>query len=392
MSALEEVRRRGVRLIVSIILSLVTLALFSVLSGLLTGSSENQHLTSLSKHQTPELPGVRLNAHEMSLLGCLSEPSKEKGAPRLDSVGGLDGLKEDLRTSVVLPLRARKSFFGGPACLEPSRGLLLVGAPGTGKTMLARALAMESGSRLITIHPSALENKYVGESGKLVSAAFSLARKAQPCVLFFDEIDGLMRERSTEDGSPSYGLKTDLLVQLDRWEEAQSDAVVVVGSTNNARSLDPALKRRLPKVCAVGVPTPSGREQILKSLMQREPPHARTPAPEVKELLLVRTEGSTGSDLRSIYRAAANQRLRRQLREVKGFEEALHEARDIEGLIQPISLSDWSNALDEFDRGRREAQVDHCSSSRSSPGREGLSDLLQKLVREPDVKKEASKQ
>jgi SpoVK/Ycf46/Vps4 family AAA+-type ATPase len=203
-----------------------------------------------------------------------------------------------------------------------------------------------------------LENKYVGESGKLVAAAFSPASKLQPCVLFFDEIDGMMRERAAEEAGSSYGLKTEFLMNLDRWQQRPRDAVVVIGSTNNARVLDPALKRRLPKTYTLRPPSAGEREHIIRLMLRREPETGRDLSEECLRNVLSRTEGVTGSDLREIYREAAGARLRRQIARPE-FVRMLRE-RPSEDAIEPISKADWEHALSEICDQKKSADSNYC--------------------------------
>ena len=111
-------------------------------------------------------------------------------------IGGLDPLISDLHESVIYPLMMPEVYSNSPLLQAPS-GVLLYGPPGCGKTMLAKALAKESGANFISIRMSSIMDKWYGESNKIVDAMFSLANKLQPCIIFIDEIDSFLRERSS---------------------------------------------------------------------------------------------------------------------------------------------------------------------------------------------------
>ena len=185
-----------------------------------------------------------LNSYETQIAQNIVQPAQI--SERLDNIGGLHAIKEAIRSQVLLPLRHSNIFFGNVKALHPPRGILLHGPPGTGKTMLARAIAAEANCPFVSLTLSNLENKFFGETSKLLNATFTLAQKLQPCVLFFDEIDGMIRTRSDSDQSCVYGFKTEFLTHMDGVNSRKSDAIIVVGCTNCADKLDPAVKRRLP--------------------------------------------------------------------------------------------------------------------------------------------------
>lgn len=129
-----------------------------------------------------------------------------------ESIGGLDSIIASLEEGVIAPLCHPELFSSGTnGLLGAPKGVLLFGPPGTGKTMLAKALARESGATFINVHVSSLTSKWFGESNKTINALFSLARKLQPSIIFIDEIDSFLRERSSGDHEATAMMKAEMM-------------------------------------------------------------------------------------------------------------------------------------------------------------------------------------
>jgi ATPase family AAA domain-containing protein 1 len=127
-------------------------------------------------------------------------------------IGGLEGIIQNLRETIIFPLVYPSLFTATSSLLTAPKGVLLFGPPGCGKTMLAKAMAKESGATFLNISASVLMNKWFGESNKLVAGLFSLARKCQPCIIFIDEIDAFLRERSNGDHEVTGMMKAEFMV------------------------------------------------------------------------------------------------------------------------------------------------------------------------------------
>lgn len=274
----------------SLVLYLANSAISSVLGGAVQALTRRG--SALTTHE-----------HRISQNIVASHEIKE----RLDDIGGLCAVKDAIRSQVLLPLKYPRIFFGSVGALHPPRGVLLYGPPGTGKTMLARAVAAEAGCPFVSLTLSTLEDKFFGESSKLLSATFSLARKIQPCVLFFDEIDGMLRKRSDQDQACVYGFKTEFLTHLDGIGTRGTDAVVVIGCTNCADGLDQAVKRRLSQQYHVNLPTREEMVEILSLQLRKESGEFRRE--HLSRVVSLLRPGLSASDLSDIVRSAWSTKL-----------------------------------------------------------------------------------
>ncbi len=146
-----------------------------------------------------------------------------------DDIAGLQFAKKTIKEIVVWPM-LRPDIFTG--LRGPPKGLLLFGPPGTGKTLIGKCIASQSKSTFFSISASSLTSKWVGEGEKMVRALFAVARIHQPAVIFIDEIDSLLSQRSDGEHDSSRRIKTEFLVQLDGATTSADDRILVVGATN----------------------------------------------------------------------------------------------------------------------------------------------------------------
>jgi SpoVK/Ycf46/Vps4 family AAA+-type ATPase len=204
--------------------------------------------------------------------------------------------------------------------------------------MLAKACANQSGANFLSLHSAALESKWWGETPKLLQAAFRLARSSlSPCVIFFDEIDGMGRSRSEHDQSCVYSFKCELLRNMDGVGRDASSAVAVLACTNCPTSLDAALRRRFTRQIAVPVPTRDERADILRKVCGGE----RLTDEAVLALVADRTEGMTGADLASLYAEACSHRLWSAVGEdLSKFGDGAEFLRH----VGPLTAADWTHS------------------------------------------------
>jgi transitional endoplasmic reticulum ATPase len=224
---------------------------------------------------------------------------------RWEQVGGLAEAKQELREAVEWPLKHSGLFEA--AGIDPPRGILLHGPAGTGKTLLAKASATESGVNFISVKGPALLSKWVGESEKGVRETFRKARQTAPCIIFFDEIDAIAPRRgSGGDSHVSERVVSQLLTELDGIEEVKG--VVVLAATNRLDIIDPALLRpgRFDSLIALSPPDRAARREILQVHACRLPI-----AKEVDlDLLAEEMEGFVGADIAASCKKAATLAIR----------------------------------------------------------------------------------
>lgn len=180
------------------------------------------------------------------------------------------------------------------------RGVLLYGPPGTGKTHLARAVARASGSRMLVVDYAKLQSKWVGESEKLIEAAFTLASKLHPCILFIDEVDALFYRRSSSDHRWERSALAQFLQGMDGLAQ-KNQAPVMIVATNRPWDLDEAFLRRLQEKIYIGLPDVDSRSSILRLFLKEDD---LDPEVNIDGLAQV-TEKYSGSDLKSLCAHAA---------------------------------------------------------------------------------------
>ncbi|CAL8334234.1 unnamed protein product [Lota lota] len=218
---------------------------------------------------------------------------------RFDDIAGQEVAKQALQEIVILPALRPELFTG---LRSPARGLLLFGPPGNGKTMLAKAVAMESNATFFNISAASLTSKYVGEGEKLVRAMFSVARELQPSVIFIDEVDSLLCERREGEHDASRRLKTEFLLEFDGVQSGQDERLLVMGATNRPQELDEAVLRRFAKRVYVAPPTEQTRFLLLKTLLGS---HGNPLSQKELRHLARLTVGYSGSDLTSLAKDAS---------------------------------------------------------------------------------------
>lgn len=239
--------------------------------------------------------GEKMKAYGKFGMADISMGGEEKS---MADVGGYEDVKEELRDAIMVPLEKKDLAF--TYGIKPPAGILLFGPPGTGKTMLMRALAKELKYNFIEVRSSQIMSQWVGESEKNVAEVFTNARRNAPTVLFFDEIDSIAKKRtSMGEGLDVVGPRvlSELLQQIDGANKAKG-TVMVIGATNLPNELDPALLRpgRLDKIIYMHLPDPEARREILKVHLKSLPV-----AEDLDyDMLVKKTDRFSGADLKNL--------------------------------------------------------------------------------------------
>lgn len=266
----------------------------------------------------------------------MSSGGEEKS---MADVGGYEDVKTELRDAIMLPLEKKEIAFAYG--IKPPAGILLFGPPGTGKTMLMRALAKELKYNFIEVKCSQILSQWYGESEKNVAEIFDNARKNAPTVLFFDEIDALAKKRSGESlDEVGQRVLSELLQQIDGASKSKA-TVMVVGATNRPDALDTAMLRpgRLDKIIYMHLPDPEARKAIIKVTLKGLPL-----APDVDmDVITRKTDRFSGADMKNVVQEA--KRL------------AAKEAT-LKGVVIPLSMAHFEQVLGYVKPSTGLAQLD----------------------------------
>ncbi|KAK5910459.1 hypothetical protein CesoFtcFv8_004292 [Champsocephalus esox] len=298
--------------------------------------------------------GVSLTDYEMNIASHLVDPQTMMVTWR--DIAGLDETINELQDTVILPFQKRH-LLTGSKLFQPPKGVLLFGPPGCGKTMIAKATAKASGCKFINLQASTLTDMWYGESQKLTAAVFSLAVKIQPCIIFIDEIDSFLRNRSSLDHEATAMMKAQFMSLWDGLDTSSTTQVMVMGASNRPQDVDPAILRRMPATFYVGLPSTRQRQDILRLILAGENLSNAINLKEIAE----RTEGYSGSDLRELCRDAAMYRVRDYVRkeQMRRIAQQLQDSEEEEERpvdeerLRPVTQLDLLFGLDKMKESKQ---------------------------------------
>ncbi|ANZ75871.1 26S protease regulatory subunit [Komagataella phaffii CBS 7435] len=221
----------------------------------------------------------------------------EPGEISFGGVGGLSEQIRELREVIELPLKNPELFLR--VGIKPPKGVLLYGPPGTGKTLLAKAVAATIGANFIFSPASAIVDKYIGESARLIREMFSYAKEHEPCIIFMDEVDAIGGRRFSEGTSADREIQRtlmELLNQMDGFDYLGQTKVIM--ATNRPDTLDPALLRagRLDRKIEIPLPNESGRLEVFKIHTANVKKHGEFDFEAVVKM----SDGFNGADIRNV--------------------------------------------------------------------------------------------
>ncbi|TRY91633.1 hypothetical protein DNTS_021770 [Danionella cerebrum] len=288
-------------------------------------------------------------------------------------VGALLEIREELNMAIMAPIR-HPECFQALGLVAPA-GLLLAGPPGCGKTLLAKAVANESGLNFISVKGPELLNMYVGESERAVRQVFQRGRNSAPCVIFFDEIDALCPRRSEHESGAGVRVVNQLLTEMDGIENRRQ--VFVMAATNRPDIIDPAVLRpgRLDKTLYVGLPPAADRHAILLTITKGGTKPCLEADVDLKEIAHdARCDGFTGADLSALVREASVSALRLHLSSTELLKDIRVSRGHFEDAFRKVRPSVSKKVRSQREKGeeaRQEKMCLHQISSSSLVNRRG---------------------
>ncbi len=311
---------------------------------------------------------------ERTEVSLLDRPAKGFGSVKgtgitYEDVGGLRNEVQRVREMIELPMKHTEVFTR--LGIEPPKGVLLHGSPGTGKTLIAKAVANETNANFFSIAGPEVMSKYYGESEQRLREIFEEANRNTPSIIFIDELDSIAPKRGEVTGEVERRVVAQLLAMMDGLKERGQ--VVVIGATNRIDAIDPALRRpgRFDREIEIGVPDRVDRMEILQIHVRNMPIDDTVSLDDLAD----RTNGFVGADISALCKEAAMKVLRRHLPDISFDDDIPEEVLD----EMSVTGSDFENALKEIEpSAMREVLVEISDVSWKDVG--GIGTLRQEIV------------
>ena len=259
-----------------------------------------------------------------------------------DQIGGLEDTKNAIKSAYALALAKKPEGVQ----ISSWRNLLLYGPPGTGKTLLAAATAGNLEATFFNVKVSSLLSKYFGESTKLISALYSVARRLSPAVIFLDEFESLTPSRGSGESGSERRIVSTLLAELDGLQGKDDDSfVMTICATNLPWLLDLAILSRFQRRIYVPLPDPAAREAILGIQLTRKGHHSQVTIQELVE----RTDGFAGRELEQVGQIAINNMIRRANPDLlQVVDSGLGKLTAYELRIEQLTIGDFESAFSQI--------------------------------------------
>ncbi|XP_015368967.1 PREDICTED: fidgetin-like protein 1 isoform X2 [Diuraphis noxia] len=303
----------------------------SVISKFVNPSTDNHKKDEVKYESTIDENPYLKNIDPKMVEMIRNEIIECKNLITWDDISGLQFAKNTIQESVIWPL-LRPDIFKG--IRRPPKGILLFGPPGTGKTLIGKCIASQSNSTFFSISASTITSKWIGEGEKSVRALFAVARCHQPAVIFIDEIDSLLCQRSEQEHESSRKIKTEFLIQLDGAGTNDDDRILIIGATNRPQELDEAARRRLVKKLYIRLPDSQARKDMIKKLVDSE---NHVLSDDDLEKIASLSNGYSGADMKSLCQEASLGPIRSMSFDMINKIEA--------DQVRPINLQDFLSAL-----------------------------------------------
>ncbi|XP_074596124.1 katanin p60 ATPase-containing subunit A-like 1 [Brevipalpus obovatus] len=301
--------------------------------------------------EDPQEKRFEIHGPDSELVDMLERDILQKNLNiKWDDIADLHEAKRLLEEAVVLPMLL-PDFFKG--IRRPWKGVLMVGPPGTGKTMLAKAVATECGTTFFNVSSSTLTSKYRGESEKLVRILFEMARFYAPSTIFVDEIDSLCSRRGSDtEHEASRRVKSELLIQMDGItnNEDPTKVVMVLAATNFPWDIDEALRRRLEKRIYIPLPNQEGREALLSINLKDVDKSSDLDVRDIAKQL----DGYSGADITNVCRDACMMTMRRR---IAGLNPEEIRKLSKEELELPVGADDFYEAVRKVNKSVSEEDL-----------------------------------